>query len=405
MPFFIAVDGLAELENREKWEEARALLYRLWNADRENIDLFFRVFTECWYVLSDWGCMIGTKPDEDPSFLIFVDTLIECTAYGLIHFNKDTRFLWIAGYMISMFPYLFYKPDNDGPDSGELYLKWETKGTEMSILAYKQNPDDLIARIMYLGSIPISIMTENEKKESNEILRKLTPVLDEYFTDNTAIERHFKRILTDPITGGVTVVVTLTKSCEGEGLKARLYGIGNNAVILSNMGIGNSDDWKPFIQNLPLEQCKVLTYDYPEGKDDQSCVLEDVISYIKNPEMEKIVLIGAGCGGIASLIAAMRLASDKTIIGVVSISAPFERDGVAFLNKEELSRIKTPKLLIDTKNGVCAANTRQVYELIAEPKELCFYSGNAHGTEIFDTPHRDALIEKLKAFVNSRFGF
>ena len=29
---------MLELERAEKWEEARAMLYELWNADRENID-------------------------------------------------------------------------------------------------------------------------------------------------------------------------------------------------------------------------------------------------------------------------------------------------------------------------------------------------------------------------------
>lgn len=40
MVIFIEVKGLSELESAEKWEEARAMLYELWNADRGNVDLF-----------------------------------------------------------------------------------------------------------------------------------------------------------------------------------------------------------------------------------------------------------------------------------------------------------------------------------------------------------------------------
>ena len=60
---FVEVKGLLELERAEKWEEARALLYKQWNADRGNVDLFLRVFLECWYVLCEWDgpCQIQTK--------------------------------------------------------------------------------------------------------------------------------------------------------------------------------------------------------------------------------------------------------------------------------------------------------------------------------------------------------
>ena len=78
-------------------------MYNLWDQDRENIELFLRLFSECWYLLCEWEVEEGTK---GLSWDAFRDTLIECTTYGLEHFNQDIRFLWIGGYMISMFPYL-----------------------------------------------------------------------------------------------------------------------------------------------------------------------------------------------------------------------------------------------------------------------------------------------------------
>ena len=86
---------MLELERAEKWEEARAMLYELWNADRENIDLFLRLFSECWYVLCEWNAVVDA---EGMSWETFQDTLVECTMYGLDHFGGDTRFLWMGGY-------------------------------------------------------------------------------------------------------------------------------------------------------------------------------------------------------------------------------------------------------------------------------------------------------------------
>ncbi len=410
MTFFIAVNGLSELENDEKWEEARTLLYELWNADRDNIDLFLRLFSECWYVVCEWGCIIIKSseypykdPAKDPSYQTFRDTLIECATYGLTHFSRNPRFLWMAGYMISMFPDLFFDIHNDDPRFSDLYRQWESKGKEMLALVSKQNPNDLMARVMHLGSRPIS--DAQEKKEYREAKRKLTPLLGEYFTESTEIERYFKEGLTDPITGGRNAIIPLTTSYEDKSTKGRYYGTGGNVVILSNMGTNNQDEWTPFVQSLPLDYCTVLTYDYLQHEEDQSHILEDVISFAQSGGGEKIVLIGAGIGGVASLKLAAHPAPDKAVIGVVSISAPLEHKEGVFYNKEELSQITIPKLLINTEDDECAAGTRQIYELMSEPKELCFYPGGAHGAEIFDTTHRSALIEKLNAFVNSRFVF
>jgi hypothetical protein len=192
--FFIAINGLSKLEDHEKWGEARIMLYELWNADRDNIELLLRLFSECWYVLCEWGCIMKEDPSEysseSPSYRVFKNTLIECATYGLTHFSRDSRFLWMAGYMISKFPYLFY-------DNSDLYLEWESKGLEMLALLCKQNPDDLMAKVVHLGSLPSS--AANAKKEYREAKRKLTPLLDDYFAGSTAIEQYFKEVLSDPI--------------------------------------------------------------------------------------------------------------------------------------------------------------------------------------------------------------
>lgn len=187
-PVFVVIDGLSELENALKWEKARAMLYSLWDQDRKNIELFLRLFSECWYLLCEWEVEKGTK---GLSWGTFQNTLIECTTYGLEHFNQDIRFLWMGGYMISMFPYLFYY---DEDKTGTLYLKWESKGMEMLTQAAKQKSCD-ISTVLYLGSFPRNEMNTAMDKLYREATRSVLQHLKEYFPGTSMIEQYFKEIL------------------------------------------------------------------------------------------------------------------------------------------------------------------------------------------------------------------
>ena len=51
---FPVIEGLEELEKEEKWEEARVILYDLWSADKENLDFFMRLSSECWFLVAEW---------------------------------------------------------------------------------------------------------------------------------------------------------------------------------------------------------------------------------------------------------------------------------------------------------------------------------------------------------------
>lgn len=183
MAFFIEINGLAKLENHQKWEKARTMLYELWNANRENLDLLLRLLSECWCVLYHWTDI----NNKNLSYQAFKDTLVECITYGLTHFSKDFRFLWMGGYMISLSPDLFYDGDTD-----VLYPEWKSKGNEMLALLYRQNPNNLMAEVLYLGLHPVSV----EYNKYKEAKKRLIPLLDEYFTEDTGIERYFRSVLT-----------------------------------------------------------------------------------------------------------------------------------------------------------------------------------------------------------------
>lgn len=184
MGVFLEVDGLAELERREEWEKARRLLYRLWEQDRMNVRRLCRLSAECWCVLCEWDCWTH-KPDLSPE--PFKNTLIEATEFGIRHFSRDITFLWLSGYMISQFPYLF-----DHEHSDQSFSTWESTGKHMLRTAAGLKPDDVIASILYLGSSP----GHTEAYRTERV--RFQPFLDDAFPGDTLIEAYFRDILNEP---------------------------------------------------------------------------------------------------------------------------------------------------------------------------------------------------------------
>ena len=182
MNYFIEVEGLYELEIQEKWEEARELLYKMWENDKLNSKKLIRLLFECWYVLAEWNC-INTSSISRKALQ---DTLIECTDFGIQNFMDDVHFLCVAGYMISLFPYLFY---NHG--DGDFYTELEQKGLGMLRKACELNPNDRIAMALNLG-----FKLDLKEGEYNEVIRPLSNELAKLFPRKTAIETYFKNALT-----------------------------------------------------------------------------------------------------------------------------------------------------------------------------------------------------------------
>ena len=177
---FIEVQGLLELEQSEDWDNARVLLYSLWENDKDNVNKLCRVISECWYVLTEWDCCISNK---NLSYDDFKNTLINVTEYGLAYFSDNEKFLWMTGYMISLFPYLFYKDDID-----DLYSQWEQRGKEMLLHSNQIAPDNLISKVLYLGTL-------NNSDDYLTTKLQLAPLLTNIFQGQTVIEEYFKDIL------------------------------------------------------------------------------------------------------------------------------------------------------------------------------------------------------------------
>ena len=179
---FLEVQNLLELEQAGRWNSAKEILYNLWYEDKNDIDKLCRVLAECWYVLSAWDCCTR---NETLSFDAFKAILAEVMQYGLTHFSTNADFLWKSGYMISLFPYLFYEESSES-----LYNEWEQKGKSMLYSATQIDPDNLISKVLCLGTHAFSDEYLNSKM-------KLAPLLYAAFPGHTAIEVYFKDVLSN----------------------------------------------------------------------------------------------------------------------------------------------------------------------------------------------------------------
>ena len=191
MRVFPVIEGLEELEKEEKWEEARVILYDLWSADKENLDFFMRLSSECWFLVAEWEVEKTNGLDWE----VFQDTLIECMTYGIgvPRFYENTYFLCIVGYMITLLPELCFNEKTKQGTFSETFLKWESHGKEMLVKAVKRNPIDLVMAL-YLG-----FSRKNERNEKMEEMfvkarRSVRKHIGEYFPGNSAIEEYFKEV-------------------------------------------------------------------------------------------------------------------------------------------------------------------------------------------------------------------
>ena len=195
------------------------------------------------------------------------------------------------------------------------------------------------------------------------------------------------------------VSISLSGIYDGRSTAGRMYGSGRKAVILSNMNTNDQNEWEPLIVPSAHKDYFILTYNYINSHTDQSGVLADVLSFVKQAGADIIILMGASRGGVTSMQIAAKPDLYQGLAGVAAISAPVDHKGELFFSRDDLARIKIPKLLINTEHDECAAGTRRMFELVTAPKTMIFYDGAEHGTEIFATK-KETLVADLVNFAD-----
>ena len=177
---FVFVPGLDYLEHHNMWRSAVNQLYDLWNADRNSAPKLCRILAESWYALSE-SERVNNCSKSDAA--LFKKILIEVYKYGSAHFATDVDFLWLAGYMLSLFPFYFYSGERE-----EAFSELKKEGTSFLFTATQIEPDNLLFRVLYLG-------TQELSDEYISAKRQLAPQLSSIFSGKSAIEEYFREVL------------------------------------------------------------------------------------------------------------------------------------------------------------------------------------------------------------------
>jgi alpha-beta hydrolase superfamily lysophospholipase len=193
---------------------------------------------------------------------------------------------------------------------------------------------------------------------------------------------------------------------DGASMGALLYGSGETAVIFSVMG-NCRRGWEDMAELVSQNGVAALTYQWRACKESGTVVqvelqkfiddLRGAINFMRGQGAQKIILAGASLGGVASA----KLAVESSPSGLIIVAAPRVIEDWGFEIGLGDVNIDMPKLFITAEDDsvVPVEKTRELFDLVAEPKEWQTYPGMAHGTELFDTEHGEAIQKRILNFI------
>lgn len=167
-----------KLESQEKYKEAYRYMLDQFKGNPEDFRTFIRLSFLCWYVVVERGVLTNTDLEE-ADYGDCERSLIELTAYGCAAYGEHPDFLWIYGYMMSLFPEVF-KGD---------YEENEKRGIAMLEHALVLRPDDLIVQLLLLNE------QKTELSHAQEVKRKTAQILPERFKGQGEMQRYFREVL------------------------------------------------------------------------------------------------------------------------------------------------------------------------------------------------------------------
>ncbi|KOF08700.1 hypothetical protein AC739_18860 [Planococcus glaciei] len=161
------------LESQEKWNEAKSFLLKNWQQDPTDVKVTIRLGFFCWYLLVEEVPLGVGNVDLDELATI----LIQATNFGLANLKDHEEFLWIFGYMISLFPYYF----------GD-YEDWEEKGKLMLRRTHELCPDEPVYQYSYISSLT------SDDVELKNGFQQLKTVLEDRFQGKGLLSEYFTSI-------------------------------------------------------------------------------------------------------------------------------------------------------------------------------------------------------------------
>jgi esterase/lipase len=183
-----------------------------------------------------------------------------------------------------------------------------------------------------------------------------------------------------------------------------LYGQGEVAVILAPSYPGGIEGWQPFAEKLAAQGYRVFTFDFRgQGKSkgtrssaDAPTDLTAAITVMRENIAERVVVMGAGLGGMAAIQA---VPQNEGVLGLAVLSSARSFDGLE-ITDENLAALNVPSLWLGTRNDM-TQNVEDMYNVAGgTDKQLWIYEGSSlHGTFMLEGADRPDLEQRLLEFV------
>jgi pimeloyl-ACP methyl ester carboxylesterase len=192
---------------------------------------------------------------------------------------------------------------------------------------------------------------------------------------------------------------------DGLELTASTYGVGRTAVILAHMRGSDRQSWSEMARELALPgEYTVLTFDFRGHGDSDAGNLGDIdkdmraaIQFMRADGFGRIFVVGASMGGTAALA----VAAEEELAGVVAISAPAEFEGIDAVAR--IDQITEPKLFIAASGDKpYVDDLEDMFGQALEPKERQLFDGNEHGTALLRGDQGKQVVEAIEQFLHQR---
>ncbi len=187
-------------------------------------------------------------------------------------------------------------------------------------------------------------------------------------------------------------------------LSGTWFGSGKTTVIFSHMKPDTQKDWEFFAVKLGKIGYRTFTFDFrghgkSEGKKKYSkndADLVAAIGYARREGAEKIVLIGASMGAMATA----KVASQDSFSAVVLMAPYFGSSKYAGPKESDIENITSPLLFISASNDSSARHTKKMFKLAKSPKEMKIFPGKDHGRRLLKYDHSEECEKLIVSFLN-----
>ena len=197
------------------------------------------------------------------------------------------------------------------------------------------------------------------------------------------------------------------ESQDGMPLHGTVHGQGTEiGLILIPMYPGEQTGWQAFASSLADMNYRILTFDFrgygqSSGEQDLGTASQDVlgaISFLQTLELDTVILVGAGQGGLAAIQA---IDQGSEVDGLVVLSSAQAYDNISIGN-DALSNLSLPSLWLGARHDVLQEVETLHESAGGEDKTLVIYESiGVSGTYMLDTNESSNITQEILAFCRS----